>query len=267
MSCAAATLLYAYLCLEPKPEYLAMAEKLLRLHEILVLEGTDCRMDGSSIRFWETQYETRDWGPSINAGHAWSIWTAAAKAMMALVKGDFYNLLRAYEGFLTNICKVEGNGAMTSGYTPDMIPGMPHAPCIFGAAEPESGVSEYQFTTSRIGMRYPDRTYSTSGNYFLIEAAKFWSHISGFHGESGICVNGTISDGCFLSGATAMDCLVLGGTFERPYSVKCVAGKELTLLWERKDKRLTVDGARMRELGDKRAVVVPDRDEIAISFL
>ena len=45
-----------------KAEYLEMGEKILRAHRVLEMDGTDCRMKNSSIRFWETQYESRDWG-------------------------------------------------------------------------------------------------------------------------------------------------------------------------------------------------------------
>lgn len=267
MSCSAATLLYAYIFLEPKPEYLSMAEELLNLHEILELDGTDCRMVGSSTRFWETQYETRDWGPSINAGHAWTVWLAAAKAMLSLVKGEFYTLLRSYEGFLTNICKVEKNGAMTSGYTPDMIPGMPHAPGIWGISDPEDGITEYRMTTTRLGMRYPDRTYSASGNYFLIEAAKIWSHVSGYHGESGVCINGIEKDGRFISGAVVMDCLIIGGNAGRSLVVSCVPAKELTILWENKTQKLNATGGLIKDVQAGRAVVVPNKEEIMITFI
>ena len=103
MACSVITLLWAYIHIGSKAEYLETAERILHSHRMLVLDGTDCRMKNSSLRFWETQYETRDWGPSINVGHAWTIWGAEAMALMALIKCDISLLKDSYEGGLLRI--------------------------------------------------------------------------------------------------------------------------------------------------------------------
>ena len=266
MSCSALTLLLAYCSLSPKEQYLREAERILNLHEMLELEGTDCRMNGSSLRFWETQYETRDWGPSINAGHGWTIWTSSARILLALVKRELEPLRRAYEGFLTNICKVEENGAMTSCYTPDMIPGLPHAPQIWGLAHTEGEVTELRPTTARLGMRYPDRTYSTSGNFFLIQAAEYWSHISGYDRDSGICINGIMKDGTFISGAPELDCFLLGGMKRAMVPLACMPGRKLTILWGGTEELQPVRQGTIERVWNGGADVIPNTDQIVLCW-
>lgn len=266
MSCSALTLLLAYGRLNPKEKYVKEAKRILKLHEMLELAGTDCRMNGSSLRFWETQYETRDWGPSINAGHGWTIWTSSARILLALVDREFESLLRAYEGFLTNICKVENNGAMTSCYTPDMIPGLPHAPQIWGIAHTAGSVTEQRPTTARLGMRYPDRTYSTSGNFFLIQAAEFWSHISGYDRDSGVCINGISKDGMFVSGAPKWDCLLVGGGKGEAFSVSCTSGRTLTVLWNGTEESLSVRYGTVERSWPGGAFVIPEKDQMVLDW-
>jgi hypothetical protein len=205
MSCTVISLLWAYLRIKPKTEYLTLAEEILSCHRVLELEGTDCRIRGSSLRFWETQYETRDWGPSINAGHAWTIWTAEAKALMALIKKDFNLLREAWEGFVANICKVRETGAMPSCYTPDMIPGTPHRPMHYA----EDEITELLPTSSVLAGGYVRGTYACSGNYFLVKAAEIWGHISAYRNEDGVCLNGLVKGGIFYSHAPRFDTLLL----------------------------------------------------------
>ena len=52
----------------PDAAWVELAEELMAYHAKHELSGSDIRLDGSTIRFWETQYESDDWGPSINAG-------------------------------------------------------------------------------------------------------------------------------------------------------------------------------------------------------
>lgn len=205
MACAAITLLSAYCYLdEPDPAWLEMGRKLVELHEALVMRGLDCRMYGSSFRFWETQYETADWGPSINAGHAWTIWTCEAKVLLYLITNEIKWLRDAYSGFVANMAKVTSSGGMPCCYTPDMIPGIPHFPR--NSKEPDS-----RMTSSLLAMDYPPKTFSASGNYFLIRAAEIWDHISGIdiYDNEIICINGKYKDGLFISCAPYFNRLAL----------------------------------------------------------
>lgn len=213
MGCSAATLAYAYLMVKPKPEYLAVAKEILSAHHVLEMAGTDCRMKNSSIRFWETQYETRSWGPSINAGHAWSIWTAEAKAAMAVIEKSYSLLKESYEGFITNICKVTDCGGMYSCYTPDMIPGTPHAYNLDRMKDEALEHNDIHPTTTHLGMSFPTGAYAASGNYYLIKAADIWSRISGFDPSENTAVNGILKNGEFHSCADNFDYLLISGSF------------------------------------------------------
>lgn len=229
MTCSAITLLWAYLRIKPKMEYLKTAEEILQYHRMLVMDGADCRMRNSSLRFWETQYETRDWGPSINAGHAWTIWSAEALALLALIKCDIHMLKDSYEGFITNMCKVQGNGAMPCCYTPDMIPGSPHAPCVWGVNDGMENNVDTRPTTTHLGMSFVRHTYAASGNYFLIKGAELWGHISGIWTEKQVAINGIYKDNIFESKAPDFSELLISTLPEKNMVIRCSTGKSLTL--------------------------------------
>lgn len=230
MTCSAVTLLLAYRQLTPKPEYLETAKKILDAHSMLELYGTDCRMFGSSTRFWETQYESRDWGPSINAGHGWTIWMAEAKALMALCTADVGLLKEAYAGFLTNISRIDEKGGMPTCYTPDMIPGTPHGQAICHEDHFEYGdFPDLRPTTTYLGMQMVPKTYSMSGNYFLCRAADLWDKVSGYANAEGVCVNGAFKDGVFVSSAPQFDTLLVDSLPEGGLKVLCKAGQTIRL--------------------------------------
>ena len=260
MACAASTLLYAYRYLCPNPEYLAVAKKILDKHRVLEMEGTDCRMRGSSLRFWETQYETRDWGPSINAGHGWTIWTSEAKAQLAIIEGNVDLLKDSYQGFVTNMCKVNSSGGMYCCYTPDMIPDLPHAYCPEGVADPGLAENDLRPTTTHLAMRFPEGAFSASGNYYLIRAAEIWDHVSGLNLKTRISINGVLENGVFYSSAVKFSCVLIGGTGKARIFVKGV--KALRIIG---DREYSVCGANTEYDKDGRKLYIPT--EPIITFL
>lgn len=246
MACSALTLLLAYTKLRAKPEYLDTARQILRAHDVLTLSGADCRMNGSSTRFWETQYESQDWGPSINAGHAWTLWMAQAKAMLAVIDGDYELLREAYNGFVTNLSKVEPNGGMPSCFTPDLIPGTPHPPQVYGV----SGVAgesmpDLHLTTSVLAGRYVPGTFACSGNYLLIAAEPTFARMSGLSFVKNQAVNGVFRDGGFTSAAPRLETLLLQGLPSRPVRLSLQGVSKLSLVLEREGDAadLQVSGA------------------------
>ena len=80
-------------------------------------------MHGSSLRWWETQWEGDADGPAICAGHAWTIWRAEADYLYFALTGDKQHLLKSYNGFMTNLSKIHADGKSYSIYNPDMING------------------------------------------------------------------------------------------------------------------------------------------------
>lgn len=262
MSCSVITLLLAYQEIAPKREYLEMGSQILKAHGVLELDGSDCRMRNSSLRFWETQYESRDWGPSINAGHGWSIWTAEAKALYARIFCNFSMLKHSYEGFITNMCKLEPCGGMSCCFTPDMIPGTPHAYYINGTNIPDS-VNELRPTSVHLANKYVEKTYSVSGNYFLIRAADTFLHMSGFDCGTETAVNGVYQNGVFESAAPGFDYLLIKGIPEN-LLIKTRKGQTVTVAFEEGMKEIVFENARSEQNGEKGAVLLADGDRIRI---
>lgn len=268
MACTVITLLWAYLKIKPKAEYLKMAEEIFWYHHcVLVMDGADCRMRNSSMRFWETQYETRDCGPSINAGHAWTIWISEAMALMAFIKFDILMLRDSYEGFITNLCKVKENGAMSCCYTPDMIPGTPHAPSKIGKrkrAEAYKNDIDIRPSTIYLGMNMIQKTYSSSGNYFLIKAAELWGHISGIWLEELVGINGIYKNNVFESKAPDFSKLLISKLPEESMIVRCFCGKALTLYCPENMAQLLIFNADIVLREDNKIIVIPLMNEIEL---
>lgn len=123
ISCTALALLYYCRNIEYKEEYVAKAKEILDIHENWVIKTPRCQMHGSSLRWWETQWEGDADGPAICAGHGWSIWRAEADYLYyALTRDDNYRV-KAENGFLTNLSKIRSDGTTYAIYNPDEING------------------------------------------------------------------------------------------------------------------------------------------------
>jgi hypothetical protein len=104
-------------------KYLQKAKEILDLHEIWVINTPVCQMKGSTLRWWETQWEGDADGPAICAGHAWTIWRAEADHLYYQLTGDTKYLKKATNGFMTNLSKIQKDGTTYSVYNPDEING------------------------------------------------------------------------------------------------------------------------------------------------
>jgi hypothetical protein len=183
IACTALTLIYGYLFLKQKQVYRQWAEKLLRLHDIWIIRTPLCSLYASSFRYWENSWETQDWGPSINGGHGWTIWGAAARYYNYFISRDFTDLVDSFAGFVSNMPKLRDDGAMYSSFTPDYITGgFDH--------------NGYQFDLQYLAHDFPRRTLAASGSYFLIRAGETWFHTSalGFWQGRVLALNGVITE-------------------------------------------------------------------------
>lgn len=248
MACTALSLLFAYLELEKDESFLKQGQYLLQLHAPLEMKGFDSRMKGSSMRYWETLYETRDWGASINASHAWAIWTAEAKLLLFAINGGYRWLEEAYNSFIANMGTVDGNGGIHCCYTPDMIPATPHMP--YNRSEAEE--PDIYPTSIPLASGYTALTYSASGNYYLIKAAEYWNHISGIDAMSGAVMNGRFDgEGRFESFGSEFDTLGLKGLPPEPIHLRVKEGQELRIRIDLadldKDRELHAAGGRIIE--------------------
>ena len=123
ISCTALALLYYCKNVRRKEKYVENAKMILDLHEIWIINTPICQMKGSSLRWWETQWEGDADGPAICAGHAWSIWRAEADHLYYQLTGDKRYLIKATNGFMTNLSKIQMDGTTYSVYNPDEING------------------------------------------------------------------------------------------------------------------------------------------------
>jgi hypothetical protein len=123
ISCTALALLYYCKNVRRDERYIEKAKEILDLHEIWVIKTPVCQMKGSSLRWWETQWEGDADGPAICAGHAWSIWRAEADHLYYQLTGDEKYLAKAKNGFMTNLSKIQTDGVTYSVYNPDEING------------------------------------------------------------------------------------------------------------------------------------------------
>ncbi len=191
MACTALTLIYAYLNLKRKSEYRDTAQELLSLHESWIIKTPLISLFGSSFRYWENTWETRDWGASINGGHAWTIWTSEAKYYNYFIERRFNDLVDSFSGFVSNMPKVQEDGAIYSNFTPDYITG-------------KFDHNGYKFEPRFLANNFPIRTYSASGSYFLIRASETWFFTSaiGFWNGKLLALNGILEKNSkFLSHA------------------------------------------------------------------
>ncbi len=266
MACAAASLYWAYIHLEKKPEYLKVAQEIMEAHKVLELDGADYKMFRSTLRFWETQYETRDWGPSINAGHGWTGWTVEAKALYAFLTNNIEDLRDAYAGTISGLGKVDEAGGMTSCYTPDMIPGKPHKAGYYGYEDVPTiefaEMPDARLSSTVLAMDYPRKSYSTSGNYFFVKSGEIWSHMSGVWTERGITMNGAFENGVFVSAAPKFDWILVSAIGENGLKIKA-EGKFVLALG--KTTEITVKGGKVTKISDDKFEIIPDDVIVEIS--
>ncbi len=123
ISCTALCLLYFCKNVRPCVDYIKKAREILKIHDTWVIKTPICQMHGSSLRWWETQWEGDADGPAICAGHAWSIWRAEADYLFYEITKEEEYLTRAKNGFMTNLSKIDKDGKSYAIYSPDEITG------------------------------------------------------------------------------------------------------------------------------------------------
>lgn len=152
ISCTALSLLYYCKNLKREERYLKKAKEILDLHENWVMKTPICQMEGSSLRWWETQWEGDQDGPAFCCGHAWTIWRAEADYLYYALTGDEAYLIKARNGFGTNFSKIRSDGVSYSIYNVDDINGggfhsyaeeIEHKIASKFSSVPDCGISRY----------------------------------------------------------------------------------------------------------------------------
>lgn len=96
ISCSALQIAQFALTLDIKDRkpYVDAAEKMLALHACLEQRHSpDCRTNGCSLRFWESQYDVIVLGNTFNSPHGWTAWTVYAQYYLYMLTGKKQYLL------------------------------------------------------------------------------------------------------------------------------------------------------------------------------
>lgn len=123
ISCSALTLLYYCAKIDRDERMVRRAKEILDMHEAWVTHTPIAPAFHSSLRWWETFWEGDANGPSICYGHAWTIWRAEADYWYYTLTGDARYREKAFNGFMSNLSKIDGNGSSYACYMLDYIPG------------------------------------------------------------------------------------------------------------------------------------------------
>lgn len=123
ISCTALALLYYCKNVKRVDRYVEKAKDILDLHDAWVIKTPISQMHGSSLRWWETQWEGDADGPAICAGHAWTVWRAEADYLYWYLTKDERYRIKAKNGFMTNLSKIRSDGKTYAIYNPDFING------------------------------------------------------------------------------------------------------------------------------------------------
>lgn len=169
------------------------------------------------------------------------------------------------------MCKVEENGGMSCCYTPDMIPGTPHAyfvtdnPNTYYVVdkEIEAAVNDERKTSIYLGGRYVPGAYSTSGNFFLVRVMETFAHMSGPDVNHKTAVNGIFAEGMFFSAAPKFDYFLIKN-LTGELTVRVEKGKVLTLAIDGSPEHVQVEGAEILEQKGKEIVLKTLEKEILI---
>lgn len=79
---------------EERKLYIDAAEYLMKVHSCLEQQLIpDCRMNGASLRYWESQYDVMIRANMLNSPHGWTAWTAYAHYYLYLLTGKKKYLL------------------------------------------------------------------------------------------------------------------------------------------------------------------------------
>ena len=101
ISCSALQIAYFALTLpnNEREKYIKAAEYMIKIHSCLEQQKLpDCRANGGSIRFWESQYDVMILGNTVNSPHGWTAWTVYAYYYLYILTGKKFYLVRFMNG-------------------------------------------------------------------------------------------------------------------------------------------------------------------------
>lgn len=97
--------------------YIKAAEYMNQLHSCLEQQLIpDCRCNGASLRFWESQYDVMIRVNMFNSPHGWTAWTGYAKYYLYLLTGKIEYLLELQNLLGSCAQLIDDNGNLHWGY-------------------------------------------------------------------------------------------------------------------------------------------------------
>ena len=123
ISCSAAQLgFFALLQDDPveRQRYAEAAEYILRRHRCLQqLLIPDCRMNGGTLRFWESQYDVLLLPNMMNSPHGWTSWKTYATWYLYLLTGKEEYLVQTMNTVGACMQVIDPGGRLRWGFVPD----------------------------------------------------------------------------------------------------------------------------------------------------
>lgn len=171
VSCTALSILYYCRYIEKRDDYIDFAEKILDFHENFVCKTPDVKLYRSTMRWWETIWEGDGTGPSVCAGHAWSIWRAEADYHMGILTGKREYLVKSLCGFMTNFSKITKDGHSFACYQPDFYPGGGDCEIRKSLLHLSSEDIPKNYT---FGKGYPNHFDNSLSRYVWVRACATW---------------------------------------------------------------------------------------------
>ncbi len=96
---------------EERAEYIKAAEYMLSIHSCLEQQLIpDCRMNGASIRYWESQYDVMIRENMFNSPHGWTGWTLYAHYYLYMLTGKKKYLMSLMNGMGAGSQLIDENG-------------------------------------------------------------------------------------------------------------------------------------------------------------
>ena len=96
---------------EERAEYINAAEYMLSIHSCLEQQLIpDCRMNGASIRYWESQYDVMIRENMCNSPHGWTGWTLYAHYYLYMLTGKKKYLMSLMNGMGAGAQLIDENG-------------------------------------------------------------------------------------------------------------------------------------------------------------
>lgn len=245
VSCTALTLLYYCANVKFVKEYFLRAKEILLVHNAWTIYSPDVRMYRSSFRWWETIWEGDKHGPTVNAGHAWTVWRAEALYYLGILGHDEEAMLESWNSYMTNYCKMTENGEMYACFEPDYI------------VSTRMSDNDYQ-----PWHRYPENTDTSLSNYVWTRSVATWLKTALFTQKEGkeIALNTKKQKDGYILGKDITTCFI--GEFEGELTLKTDNNINFVL----KGKKAAVKRGYNPYFTENNLFITPENSVITVEF-